>query len=224
MTEVVPSPTSSSWVRAISIMDLAAGCSTVISRRMALPSFVITIPPIGSINIYKRGKKRREGLLSHHNHRGTAEAVTFTHIKRPQFHWLKETVAVTDTAIWGGGVFLTSKNRVFLDFWTQNLLTQASSCIIVSHIVSHTLCVWRLTEWSVHYHCSCTSICAYKHILEKNRLLQIKCGEKQKSFDKRIIFLSELSTGSLQNASSSSGQKNLDVVSSDQCFIRYVMH
>ncbi|KAH0815463.1 hypothetical protein GEV33_007328 [Tenebrio molitor] len=33
-------------------MLLAAGCWTVISRRMALPSFVMTIPPIGSISIF----------------------------------------------------------------------------------------------------------------------------------------------------------------------------
>eukprot|EP01139_Manchomonas_bermudensis_P000637 Amastigsp_a699_1024.p4 type:complete len:201 gc:universal Amastigsp_a699_1024:1098-1700(+) len=47
-TEVVPSPTSSSCVRESSIMDLAAGCLTSISRRMALPSFVMTMPPMGS--------------------------------------------------------------------------------------------------------------------------------------------------------------------------------
>merc|ERR1719414_2226403 len=50
-TEVVPSPTSSSWVRAISMSILAAGFWTVISRKMALPSLVMTIPPIGSISI-----------------------------------------------------------------------------------------------------------------------------------------------------------------------------
>ena len=44
--------TSSSWVRAISIMCLAAGCCTVISLRIALPSLVMTIPPMGSINIF----------------------------------------------------------------------------------------------------------------------------------------------------------------------------
>merc|ERR1719186_457695 len=59
MTLVVPSPTSSSCVLAISIMVLAAGCCTVISRRIALPSFVMTIPPMGSINIFNmaRGPK-----------------------------------------------------------------------------------------------------------------------------------------------------------------------
>lgn len=40
MTLVVPSPTSSSWVRESSIMLLAAGWATSISRRMALPSLV----------------------------------------------------------------------------------------------------------------------------------------------------------------------------------------
>jgi hypothetical protein len=40
MTDVVPSPTSSSCVRLSSIIDLAAGCDTSISRRMALPSLV----------------------------------------------------------------------------------------------------------------------------------------------------------------------------------------
>lgn len=48
---VVPSPVSSSCARLISIMLLAGGCLTVISRRSQLPSFVITIPPIGSINL-----------------------------------------------------------------------------------------------------------------------------------------------------------------------------
>lgn len=79
MTEVVPSPTSSSCVRLISIIDFAAGCCTWIccqgnaageeshawldvewvwacewltSLRMAFPSLVITIPPVGSSSIY----------------------------------------------------------------------------------------------------------------------------------------------------------------------------
>jgi hypothetical protein len=43
MTEVVPSPHSSSCVRLSSIMFFAAGCATSISRRMALPSFVILV-------------------------------------------------------------------------------------------------------------------------------------------------------------------------------------
>lgn len=58
MTEVVPSPTYSSWTLASSITLLAAGCCTSISRRIALlnqlicyPSLVITIPPIGSSSI-----------------------------------------------------------------------------------------------------------------------------------------------------------------------------
>lgn len=40
ITLVVPSPHSSSCVLESSIMFLAAGCATSISRRMALPSFV----------------------------------------------------------------------------------------------------------------------------------------------------------------------------------------
>lgn len=51
MTVVVPSPTSSSWVRLSSIMLLAAGCDTSISRRMAWPSLVRTMPPMGSRSI-----------------------------------------------------------------------------------------------------------------------------------------------------------------------------
>lgn len=52
MTVVVPSPTSSSCVLLSSIMLLAAGCETSISRRMAWPSFVRTIPPMGSSSIF----------------------------------------------------------------------------------------------------------------------------------------------------------------------------
>ena len=52
ITEVVPSPTSSSYILANSIKDLAAGCLQSISLKIACPSFVITIPPIGSINIF----------------------------------------------------------------------------------------------------------------------------------------------------------------------------
>lgn len=48
MTLVVPSPTSSSWVRLSSIMLLAAGWATSISRRIEFPSLVRTMPPIGS--------------------------------------------------------------------------------------------------------------------------------------------------------------------------------
>jgi hypothetical protein len=51
MTVVVPSPTSSSCVLLNSIMLFAAGCATSISRRMAWPSFVRTIPPMGSSSI-----------------------------------------------------------------------------------------------------------------------------------------------------------------------------
>ena len=52
MTVVVPSPTSSSCVLLSSIMLFAAGCDTSISRRIACPSFVNTMPPIGSSNIF----------------------------------------------------------------------------------------------------------------------------------------------------------------------------
>ncbi len=51
MTDVVPSPTSSSCVRDRSIMLLAAGWDTSISRRMALPSLVTAMPPMGSSSI-----------------------------------------------------------------------------------------------------------------------------------------------------------------------------
>ncbi len=51
MTVVVPSPTSSSCVRLSSIMLFAAGWATSISRRMAWPSLVSTIPPMGSRSI-----------------------------------------------------------------------------------------------------------------------------------------------------------------------------
>lgn len=51
-TEVVPSPISSSYIQANSIIDLAVGCLVSISLKIAWPSFVITIPPIGSINIF----------------------------------------------------------------------------------------------------------------------------------------------------------------------------
>lgn len=52
ITVVVPSPTSSSCVLLNSIMLFAAGWDTSISRRMACPSFVKTIPPIGSKSIF----------------------------------------------------------------------------------------------------------------------------------------------------------------------------
>mmetsp|Transcript_9912 Transcript_9912/g.42152 ORF Transcript_9912/g.42152 Transcript_9912/m.42152 type:complete len:246 (+) Transcript_9912:1147-1884(+) len=52
ITEVVPSPTSSSCVRDSSIIDFAAGCVTSISRRIALPSFVNTMPPEASRIIF----------------------------------------------------------------------------------------------------------------------------------------------------------------------------
>mmetsp|Transcript_16990 Transcript_16990/g.50710 ORF Transcript_16990/g.50710 Transcript_16990/m.50710 type:complete len:215 (-) Transcript_16990:136-780(-) len=52
MTEVVPSPTSSSWVLLSSMMLFAAGCDTSISLKMALPSFVMTMPPLASRSIF----------------------------------------------------------------------------------------------------------------------------------------------------------------------------
>jgi hypothetical protein len=52
ITDVVPSPTSSSYVLDISIIFLAAGWLTSISLRIALPSLVITMPPMGSISIF----------------------------------------------------------------------------------------------------------------------------------------------------------------------------
>jgi hypothetical protein len=45
ITDVVPSPTSSSCALDSSIILLAAGWDTSTSRRMQLPSFVITMPP-----------------------------------------------------------------------------------------------------------------------------------------------------------------------------------
>ena len=48
MTEVVPSPTSSSCALESSIILLAAGWDTSTSRRIQLPSFVITMPPCKS--------------------------------------------------------------------------------------------------------------------------------------------------------------------------------
>mmetsp|Transcript_28979 Transcript_28979/g.55507 ORF Transcript_28979/g.55507 Transcript_28979/m.55507 type:complete len:236 (-) Transcript_28979:53-760(-) len=52
MTEVVPSPTSSSCVRERSIIAFAAGWTTSISRRIAFPSFVSTMPPCASRSIF----------------------------------------------------------------------------------------------------------------------------------------------------------------------------
>mmetsp|Transcript_10961 Transcript_10961/g.31060 ORF Transcript_10961/g.31060 Transcript_10961/m.31060 type:complete len:261 (+) Transcript_10961:1107-1889(+) len=52
ITLVVPSPTSSSWLLASSIIDFAAGWVTSISRKIALPSFVITMPPEASRIIF----------------------------------------------------------------------------------------------------------------------------------------------------------------------------
>jgi len=49
--DVVPSPTISSWVLAISTIILAAGCSTSISFKIAAPSLVIVISPKLSISI-----------------------------------------------------------------------------------------------------------------------------------------------------------------------------
>src|ERR1035441_489240 len=57
--DVVPSPTMSSWVFAISTIIFAAGCSTSISFRIAAPSFVIVMSPRLSISILSmpRGPK-----------------------------------------------------------------------------------------------------------------------------------------------------------------------
>ena len=63
MTVVVPSPTSSSWVLLNSIMLFAAGCATSISRNIACPSFVRTIPPIGSSNILSIALGPRHDLM-----------------------------------------------------------------------------------------------------------------------------------------------------------------
>ena len=49
---MVPSPTSSSWALDNSIIDLAAGWTTSISLKIALPSFVMQIPPMGSSIIF----------------------------------------------------------------------------------------------------------------------------------------------------------------------------
>lgn len=65
MTVVVPSPTSSSCVRLSSIMLLAAGWETSISRRMAWPSLVRTIPPMGSSSIFSMALgPRQERMMS----------------------------------------------------------------------------------------------------------------------------------------------------------------
>ena len=63
MTVVVPSPTSSSCVRLSSIMLLAAGCATSISRSIACPSFVRTIPPMGSSSILSIAFGPRHDLM-----------------------------------------------------------------------------------------------------------------------------------------------------------------
>ncbi len=48
---VVPSPTSSSWVLAISTIIFAAGCSMSISFRIVTPSLVMVTSPILSMSI-----------------------------------------------------------------------------------------------------------------------------------------------------------------------------
>jgi len=63
ITVVVPSPTSSSWVRLNSIMLFAAGCDTSISRRMAWPSLVSTMPPMGSSSILSMALGPRHDLM-----------------------------------------------------------------------------------------------------------------------------------------------------------------
>lgn len=52
ITEVVPSPTSSSWALDNSIILFAAGWLTSTSLKMQFPSLVMTIPPMGSNNIF----------------------------------------------------------------------------------------------------------------------------------------------------------------------------
>jgi hypothetical protein len=63
MTVVVPSPTSSSCVLLSSIMLLAAGCATSISRRIAWPSLVRTMPPMGSSSIFSMALGPRHDLM-----------------------------------------------------------------------------------------------------------------------------------------------------------------
>jgi len=63
ITVVVPSPTSSSCVRLNSIILFAAGCATSISRKIAWPSFVSTIPPIGSRSIFNIAFGPRHDLM-----------------------------------------------------------------------------------------------------------------------------------------------------------------
>jgi hypothetical protein len=64
ITLVVPSPTSSSCVRDSSIIDFAAGCATSTSRRIALPSLVSTMPPIGSSSILSMARGPRHVLTT----------------------------------------------------------------------------------------------------------------------------------------------------------------
>lgn len=63
ITVVVPSPTSSSCVRLSSIMLFAAGCDTSISRRMAWPSLVSTMPPMGSNSIFSMALGPRQDRM-----------------------------------------------------------------------------------------------------------------------------------------------------------------
>ena len=55
MTDVVPSPHSSSCVLLSSIMFLAAGCATSISRKMAFPSFV-SLQVVDRFSIHSKEK------------------------------------------------------------------------------------------------------------------------------------------------------------------------
>jgi hypothetical protein len=52
ITDVVPSPTSSSYALLTSNILFAAGWVTSISLKIACPSLERTIPPIGSSNIF----------------------------------------------------------------------------------------------------------------------------------------------------------------------------
>ena len=53
-TEVVPSPTSLSWIWAKSPKILAAGCSMDNNFKIVAPSFVITTSPVSSTSILSR--------------------------------------------------------------------------------------------------------------------------------------------------------------------------
>eukprot|EP01137_Pigoraptor_chileana_P019539 Opistho-2@80698 len=78
ITDVVPSPTSSSCVLLISIIDFAAGCDTSISRKMAFPSFVMTMPPIGSMSILSMARGPRQVRMTSATARADAMLLSWT--------------------------------------------------------------------------------------------------------------------------------------------------